>query len=106
MRESAIQSNVVNLARGLGIKARKLGFGEGWPDYMFLWNGQILFIEFKKPGEKPTALQVHVQNELRDLGFQVEVVDDLGRGYQLMRNWYDRNSDYLAKVRRDNHQDK
>ena len=36
MRERDIQAKVVGYARTHGVIARKLDFGEGWPDYLLL----------------------------------------------------------------------
>ena len=87
MRESSIQSIVAKHARSHGVLARKLSFGEGFPDFVFLYAGRVLFIEFKKPGEKPTPLQEHVGQLLRNKGFQVEVVDDVDKGLNILRQW-------------------
>lgn len=49
----------------------------GWPDRIVLWRGpSLMFIEFKRAGEKPRKLQEFVHNTLRDFGFVVEVHDD------------------------------
>jgi len=48
----------------------------GWPDRMFLYNGNVLFIEFKKPGATAEPLQAHRHAQLRALNFKVEVHDD------------------------------
>lgn len=98
-RESDIQDAVVTYARSLRIIARKLNFGEGWPDYLFLFGGKVLFIEFKAPGEKPTALQVEMHGILRAEGFQVEVVDNVEDGNKLIRMFYHDTLNRLAKVR-------
>lgn len=51
-----------------GVLIRKLN-GSGyrnWPDRMFLFpNGQVLFIEFKRPGEKPRPGQEWMMTELQ-----------------------------------------
>ena len=84
MREKDIQGKVVGHARRSGVIARKLDFGEGWPDYMFLRDGQILFIEFKRPSENPTALQYHVHKQLEEQGFIVAVVKNTADGMHLI----------------------
>lgn len=49
----------------------------GWPDRVILWaGGNLRFIEFKRPGERPRVLQVYVHKLLRAMGFIVEVYDD------------------------------
>mgnify|MGYP001565347730 FL=1 len=40
----------------------------------------IRFIEFKRPGEKPTAAQTREHLRLRAMGFTVEVIDDIAEG--------------------------
>jgi len=43
---------------------------------MFLLpGGRVIFMEFKRPGERPTPLQTHTYQTFRNMGFQVEVHD-------------------------------
>jgi len=87
--ESQIQARVIEFARRRGVIARKLSFGEGWPDYMFLWKGRILFIEFKRPGERPKPLQVYVIELIRKQGFEVILVDNIIDGRRAIRRFVD-----------------
>jgi hypothetical protein len=80
MRERDIQAKVVGYARSHGVIARKLDFGEGWPDYMLLYEGRILFIEFKGAGGRVRPLQEHVHKILRKQGFTVLLIDDAMEG--------------------------
>lgn len=49
----------------------------GFPDRLLLWkNGGILFVEFKRPGEKPRRIQEVCHELLRGMGFTVQVHDD------------------------------
>lgn len=98
-RESDIQGDVVAYARSLRIIARKLNFGEGWPDYVFLFKGRVLFIEFKRPGESPTHLQNQMRSILKAEGFRVEVVDSIQIGTQLIRDFYHDANYQLGQVR-------
>lgn len=69
------------MAARLGVENLKLNVqgSVGWPDRMFLVpGGRPLFIEFKRPGAKPRAVQMHIHDRLRELGYQVEVHDDIG----------------------------
>ena len=53
----------------------------GFPDLWCLQNGTLVFVEVKKPGEKPTALQHHRHKELQSQGFQVVIAsstEDIG----------------------------
>lgn len=87
--ERQIQGKVVEFARHRKVLARKLSFGEGWPDYLFLYKGQVLFIEFKNTGEKQTALQKHVADLLREHGFVVLVIDHVLDGREAIRRFID-----------------
>lgn len=49
----------------------------GVPDRLYIRNGKVVFVEFKKPGSKPTALQVKTINEMYAHGATVHVVDNL-----------------------------
>ena len=84
MRERDVQSKVVGYARRHGVIARKLDFGEGWPDYMFLYKGRILFIEFKSPVGHLRPLQGHVHGVLRNSGFVVYVVNESSKGFEII----------------------
>ena len=47
------------------------------PDRLCLLpGGNILFVECKAPGKKPTKLQAREHERLRAMGFEVVVVDD------------------------------
>ena len=49
----------------------------GLPDRMILMpGGRIRFAEIKTTGKKPTPRQKIVHQELRGLGFRVDVIDD------------------------------
>lgn len=78
--ELYIEQKVCEWARKQGWKAPKLASPEntGFPDRTFLLpKGRVVFIEFKKPGEKPTPKQVWWHNELKKLGQEVYVCDDI-----------------------------
>lgn len=48
----------------------------GVPDRMVLWpGGRACFVELKQEGEKPTPIQVIWHGRLRDLGYEVVVLD-------------------------------
>lgn len=83
-QESAIQSDVVAYARSYGIIAKKMDKGEGWPDYMFIGRGRVLFIEFKAPGERPSPAQVTMKHILEDNGITVFVVDNAEKGKDII----------------------
>lgn len=80
--EKHIEGPVVKYATERGMLVLKLNtMGRAhWPDRMFLQSNRVLFIEFKRPGEKPTPAQDQIHKQLREQGFQVNVVDDVARG--------------------------
>lgn len=47
----------------------------GIPDRLLLCNGNYIFIELKKPGEKPRKLQIYMINKLKSYGAIVYVAD-------------------------------
>ena len=50
---------------------------DGMPDRIILMpGGHIAFVEVKAPGKKPRKLQIRRHIRLRNLGFQVFVLDD------------------------------
>lgn len=79
--EKALQAACVKLSKAFGFTAIKLSmqgrFGtSGWPDYMFLNDGAIIFfVEFKQLGGRLTELQKQRVSELVKRGFTVYVID-------------------------------
>lgn len=49
----------------------------GFTDLIALKNKRAVFIEVKRPGEKPTELQLYRHKELRGQGFEVIVTTGL-----------------------------
>ncbi len=84
--ESSIERAVVKYAKSKGVLVRKLnGEGErGWPDRMFLYQGKVLFLEFKQPGKKPTPLQEAKIAELCRHGFWADWADSVEEGRRLI----------------------
>lgn len=74
-RESSIERKFVQWCKEHGWLALKLNVigHRGYPDRIVLGAGTVLFIEFKRPGQGSTALQVRCQNELKRRGFPVHV---------------------------------
>lgn len=50
------------------------------PDRMFVYQGEVFFIEFKRKGKKPTVAQEREIGRLRDNGVRVWTVDDVDGG--------------------------
>jgi hypothetical protein len=71
MRDFAIETKLDIATLKMNLQGRR-----GWPDRLVLWSGgNMVFIEFKRPGEDPRKLQEHVHGILRRAGFAVLVHD-------------------------------
>lgn len=80
MREREVERKLVNAVRAAGGICPKWvapGF-DGVPDRIVLMPGsKIAFVEVKAPGEKPRPLQLSRHKLLRQLGFNVYVLDNV-----------------------------
>jgi len=79
MREKEIERALATEARRRGGLTIKLVTPtlDGMPDRLVLMpGGHMGFVEVKAPGLKPRALQLSRHRMLRNLGFQVFVLDD------------------------------
>jgi hypothetical protein len=80
MLEKTLEMQLVKAVKSMGGRAVKFvspGFN-GMPDRLVLLpEGRVAFVEVKAPGKKPRALQVARIEMLKDLGFQVFVLDSL-----------------------------
>jgi hypothetical protein len=92
--ERDVQKKVIDHAKKVGFRPFKrmmfAGYGRsGDPDFEFNGPGRwTFFIEFKATGETSSDLQLRRQQELRDLGFNVYVVDDSVVGKRIVdREW-------------------
>ena len=80
--EKSIQKAVVDYARKKGAIAIKLSTAgmmgtAGWPDYLYLYEGKLVFHEYKRPGGKLTLLQAMRIHDLIEQRFVVTVCDDV-----------------------------
>ena len=94
IKEAAIEKHVTDHAKRLGCLSRKMnGLGNrAWPDRMYLYNGAVMFIEFKRPGLTATPLQLHFHSMLKNMGFWVAVVDDKEFGKQVINDFVKRSA--------------
>jgi len=86
MRESTIEQAVCAYAKSKGCLSLKLAGQnqKGQPDRMFLHQGRVLFVEFKAPGKRPTALQARWLDRLADHTFHTACCDDIAAGKRLI----------------------
>ena len=79
LRERDIEKKLVKAVKAEGGMCPKLVSPgtDGMPDRMVLLpEAHIGFVEVKAPGKEPRPLQVKRHEQLRELGFQVSVLDD------------------------------
>ena len=86
-KEKQTEGAVVLWANANGWRNYKLsGLGEkGKPDRVFLHHPKLtVFIEFKKPGEPPTKLQLWHQSNLMQMGFTCLITDSAEEAINLL----------------------
>ena len=76
--ESTIQRKIIKRYEAEGYLVVKLSLTNknGFPDLMMLKDGKALFVEVKRPGQKPRPLQEYRLKELRDAGFDAIVLTE------------------------------
>ena len=57
------------------------------PDRLLIRNGQVVFIEFKRKGEKPTPPQEREHTRLRGAGMTVWVIDSVEAGKEMVDSY-------------------
>jgi len=77
VRERDIERKLKKRVEGMGgICFKFISSVSGVPDRLVLMaGGRIVFVELKRPGEKPRPLQQRQIEKIRKLGFRVEVID-------------------------------
>lgn len=87
MRERSLTVQILRYLNSRpGVRARKLHggpFSSGWPDILCVKNGIVYFLEVKRPGETPTALQQQELLAWRQSGASAEIVTSLARVQEL-----------------------
>lgn len=89
--ESHIEKTVCKWAKDRGISNLKLNGpnDRGKADRMFMKEGKAVFIEFKAPGKKPTALQLKFLAERNDDGFAAGWSDSIPSGIAILKKAYE-----------------
>ena len=82
--ESSIEEYFAKRCRKLGVFVLKnTGMG-GIPDRLIFKDGIFVFVELKRPGEKPSDLQRAVMKKLRRRGALTKVVDNKAAADRLL----------------------
>ena len=78
MLESELERKIVALCRSQQIATYKFvsPANRGVPDRIILCNGKAMFLELKQRGKKPTPLQLHEMDRLRETGCRVSWTDN------------------------------
>ena len=68
--EKKLERRCSDIAKANGWYTRKFSSpaSRGIPDRIFIKEGNVVFIEFKAPGNTPTKLQLHELKEINDHG--------------------------------------
>ena len=70
--EKAIQADIVKHLRASGAWVFKVHGGpmqlKGVPDLVGCWHGVMFALEVKKPGERLTAIQAHIIEQIKAAG--------------------------------------
>lgn len=77
MLEKQVEQYLIKQVKSLGGLSLKLTSLIGIPDRLvILPGGKVVFVELKRPGEKPRKVQVLRMRQLRRLGFKTYVADN------------------------------
>jgi hypothetical protein len=85
--EKLVEKALVETTREHGGQCLKLltDYVTGLPDRMVLLPGGVMFfVELKTTGKKPRKIQLHIHEALRELGFEVYVIDKIIEAKQLI----------------------
>lgn len=84
--EKTIEHRVCEYAKSKGCLAYKFSSPMclGVCDRIFICNGRVWFIEFKRDGKKPTVAQMRHHLELARQGVAVYVVDNISLGKEII----------------------
>lgn len=75
MNENYIESKLTAYCREKGVFTSKVNSvaRRGFPDRIVIHKGKHVFIELKKIGGKPTALQLHTHEQMKAAGADVRI---------------------------------
>lgn len=78
--EKVVVNRGMDIGKSLGWLPVKFHGGpftpRGFPDVLFFKDGVTKFVEYKRPGETPTAVQCRWHTILLNAGFEVAVIDE------------------------------
>jgi hypothetical protein len=86
MKESTVESRIIAYAKSKGVTAQKQNgmHNRGKADQLLMRNGVAAFLEIKRPGQKPTALQLRYIKQRSADGFAADWVDTFEKGKEFI----------------------
>lgn len=89
LREKDIEKRVTAWAKRNGVLTIKLEgqHNRGKPDRIFMANGEVLFLELKAPGKKPTELQASWIDKIKAQGCNADWADNDGEAIEMITNY-------------------
>jgi hypothetical protein len=90
VRESAVEAALVRYASQHGVWSRKFSSParRGVPDRIFMKHGVVLFMEIKRPGNTPNALQLQELAEIKKHGGYSCWCDTVAGGCYLLEHYF------------------
>lgn len=87
--ERRIESQFIEYCSSLSIKCLKLKLASesSWPDRTLLYKGQVMFMELKRSGERPTPLQQYTLDQLAAEGFHARWSSDIEQMKLIVLAW-------------------
>lgn len=81
--------------KGYNVAHVKFEGARAWPDRILTWGvpdgpPMMVWIEWKRPGEKPRPMQLHVHKQLRAMGHEVYVCDNVNDSMELFTSMIER----------------
>ena len=90
--ERSVEGSFTRACKNRKVWCIKFGI-RALPDvFVLLRTGRIVFVEFKRPGEKPRPNQKARIRKLRKFNFQVEVVDNNAEALALAKTLSEENN--------------
>lgn len=86
MIEAAIEKPVCHRAEKAGWFCRKVAWPgrNGAPDRVFIKDGRVVWIEFKRPGEKPRLSQTLEHDRMKAAGAEVYTCDSVVEALKIL----------------------
>lgn len=84
MKEATIENDILQYLQYRGIFCWRTHTGRyppatpGMPDIVGVWKGQMIAVEVKRPGQKPTKVQTAFIDKLKTSGALVIVASSVG----------------------------